>query len=263
MKTRAPDPTPPDRVRLSTLADRVRTAFRDYPFIREIEIVPSTFLQAGGGFENLDRVAALLRLDVVVLVSFDQVQHAGANRWSFLYWTGVGAYLVEGDQYDILTALQREVAAFRERAPRDPSIRLVLPPGYNPGTPPRWARGGGTALSGAGLRSCHRGARIHRAGRRRPGRGCRPRRFHGHRLRPQAGLRVARCRHAAPAAPTSSGAGHHHHLGGLLGHRYRHRRHHRGACRRCRWSCGPARWARRARRPAPRSRGSPRGGCCA
>ncbi|MFM7505095.1 MAG: rhombotarget lipoprotein [Rubrivivax sp.] len=173
------------------LADRVRTAFRDYPFIREIEIVPSTFLQAGGGFENLDRVPALLRLDVVVLVSFDKVQHAGANRWSFLYWTGVGAYLVEGDQYDILTALevsvfdvrsrrllmhaggrstikgeatwvgfaersraartasfekafdemtaalQREVAAFRERAPRDPSMRLVLPPGYNPGTPPR------------------------------------------------------------------------------------------------------------------------------
>jgi hypothetical protein len=36
MKTRAPDPTPPDRLRLATLADRVRTAFRDYPFIREI-----------------------------------------------------------------------------------------------------------------------------------------------------------------------------------------------------------------------------------
>jgi len=173
------------------LAERVRTAFRDYPFIREIEIVPSSFLQPGGGFDNLDRVAALLRLDVVVLVSFDQVQHAGANRWSFLYWTGVGAYVVEGDQYDILTALevsvfdvksrrllmhaggrstvkgeatwvgfaersrqarttsfekafeemtaalQREVAAFRERAPRDPAIRLVLPPGYSPATPPR------------------------------------------------------------------------------------------------------------------------------
>jgi hypothetical protein len=79
------------------LAERVRTVFRDYPFIRAIEIVPSNFLKEGGGFDNLDRVVALLRLDVVVLVSFDQVQHAGANRWSFLYWTGVGAYLVEGE----------------------------------------------------------------------------------------------------------------------------------------------------------------------
>ncbi len=35
------------------------------------------------------------------------------------------------------TALHREVAAFHERAPRDPAIRLVLPPGYDPGTPPR------------------------------------------------------------------------------------------------------------------------------
>lgn len=173
------------------LAERVRGAFRDYPFISQIELVPSTFLQSGGGFDKLDRVAALLRLDVMVLVSFDQVQHAGANRWSFLYWTGLGAYVVEGDRYDILTALevsvfdvksrrllmhaggrstvkgeatwvgiaersrqartasfekafeemtaalQREVAAFRERTPRDPSIRLLLAPGCNPGTPPR------------------------------------------------------------------------------------------------------------------------------
>ncbi len=166
------------------LADRVREAFKGYPFIREIELVPSSFLQDGGGFDNLDRVGALLRLDVVVLVSFDQLQHTAANRWSFLYWTGLGAYVVKGEQYDIFTALEtsvfdirsrrmlmhaggrstvkgeatwvgiaersraartrsfdqaltemnaqlhREIAAFRDRARNDPTIRLVLPPGY-------------------------------------------------------------------------------------------------------------------------------------
>lgn len=166
------------------LAERVREAFKGYPFIREIELVPSSFLQDGGGFDNLDRVGALLRLDVVVLVSFDQMQHTAANRWSFLYWTGVGAYVVKGEQYDIFTALEtsvfdiksrrmlmhaggrstvkgeatwvgfaersraartrsfdqaltemnaqlhREIAAFRDRARSDPTIRLVLPPGY-------------------------------------------------------------------------------------------------------------------------------------
>lgn len=168
------------------LAGQVRDAFARYPFIREIEAVPSLYLEPGGGFANLDRIAALLRLDVIALVSYDQVQHAGASGWSFLYWTGIGAYVIEGDQYDVLTAvettvfdirsrrllmraagtstlkgsatmvgfseaaragrtksfdeavmqmignLQGEVKAFRERAPKDPMIKLVLPPGYNP-----------------------------------------------------------------------------------------------------------------------------------
>jgi len=168
------------------LAGQVRDAFDKYPFVREIEAVPSMYLEPGGGFANLERVAALLRLDVIALISYDQVQHAGATGWSFLYWTGIGAYVIEGDKYDILTAVETtvfdvrsrrllmraagtstikgsatmigfseaaraartqsfdeaigqmignlhgEVKAFRERAPKDPMIKLVLPPGYDP-----------------------------------------------------------------------------------------------------------------------------------
>jgi len=189
-----PDNAPPefrlseaDRLRLAGL---VRDAFTNYPFVRAIETVPSSYLEAGGGFENLNRIAALLRLDVIALISFDQAQYAGANGWSFLYWTGIGAYVVQGDQYDVMTAVETAdfdvrsqrllipatgtstekgeatwvgfaersraarassfeialkqmignlhvaVADFRERAPRDPGIRLVLPPGYDPGKRP-------------------------------------------------------------------------------------------------------------------------------
>jgi rhombotail lipoprotein len=78
-----------DRLKLAT---QVRDAFARYPFIREIEAVPSLYLEPGGGFANLDRIAALLRLDVIALVSYDQVQHAGASGWSFLYWTGCLLY---------------------------------------------------------------------------------------------------------------------------------------------------------------------------
>jgi hypothetical protein len=35
----------------------------------------------------------------------------------------------------MIGALHGEVTAFRQRAPKDPMIKLVLPPGYNPGTP--------------------------------------------------------------------------------------------------------------------------------
>jgi len=173
-----------DRLRL---AGQVRDAFAKYPFIREIEAVPSLYLEPGGGFANIDRIAALLRLEAIALVSYDQVQHADATALSLLYWTGIGAYIVPGDRYDVLTVVETavfdiksrrllmraagtsnvkgsatlvgfsgqsrearlksfeeavtqmignlhgEVKAFRERAPSDPKVKLVLPSGYNPG----------------------------------------------------------------------------------------------------------------------------------
>lgn len=168
------------------LAGKVTDAFAEYPFVKEIVAIPSAYLEPNGGFANLDRVASLLRLDVVALISFDQVQNAGATGSSLLYWTGVGAYVISGDQYDILTAVETsvfdvksrrllmraggvssvkgaatmvgfsenareartrgfddamkemisklhgEVKVFRDQAPKDPSIRLNLPKGYNP-----------------------------------------------------------------------------------------------------------------------------------
>jgi rhombotail lipoprotein len=101
-----------DRIKLN---NQVRDAFRSYPFVQDIVSIPSIYLEPGGGFTNLNRVATLLNLDVIALVSFDQVQNAGANGWSFLYWTGIGAYTIEGDQYDILTAVEATVFDVKSR----------------------------------------------------------------------------------------------------------------------------------------------------
>ncbi|MEK9774685.1 MAG: rhombotarget lipoprotein, partial [Quisquiliibacterium sp.] len=101
-----------ERILLST---QVRDAFSPYPFVREIVVIPSTYLASGGGFKNLDQVADLFKLDVIALVSFDQVQNAGATSWSFLYWTGLGAYIIDGDQYDILTTVETSVFDIRSR----------------------------------------------------------------------------------------------------------------------------------------------------
>ncbi|HYE89190.1 MAG TPA: rhombotarget lipoprotein [Vicinamibacterales bacterium] len=168
---------------------KIREAFGRYPFVSAIEIVPSMYLQRGGGFDNIDRVARLLSLDCVALLSYDQMQFADATGWAALYWTGIGVYMVPGDRYDVLTSveaaifdvrsrkllmraggtsqvkghatmvgfagkarearsegfrqaleklipnLHAEVKAFRERAPSDRTIRLDLPPGYDPSSP--------------------------------------------------------------------------------------------------------------------------------
>lgn len=97
------------------LALRVKEAFSDYEFVKEIVAIPSAYLEPGGGFPNLDRVASLLKLDVVALISYDQVQNAGATESSILYWTGVGAYLISGDKYDILTSVETSVFDVKSR----------------------------------------------------------------------------------------------------------------------------------------------------
>jgi rhombotail lipoprotein len=97
------------------LAGEVRGAFVDFPFIREMVVIPTMYLEPAGGFTNLDRISALLNVDVVALVSFDQVQNSGATGWSFLYWTGIGAYVINGDRYDILTAVDTAVFAIKSR----------------------------------------------------------------------------------------------------------------------------------------------------
>lgn len=98
--------TAADQERL--LAD-VREAFSRQPFIGRIEIIPSSYLQPGGGWENLDQVAHLFGVDVVALVSWDQLVQSHEGRGSLLYWTLVGAYLVEASRNEVVTMVDTAV----------------------------------------------------------------------------------------------------------------------------------------------------------
>jgi hypothetical protein len=42
----------------------------------------------------------------------------------------------QGAVQQMIDGLHREVQAFRVRAPKDPTIQLILPPGYRPGAAP-------------------------------------------------------------------------------------------------------------------------------
>jgi rhombotail lipoprotein len=93
----------------SDLLRRVATEFKASPFIQSIEIVPTTYLRPGGGFENLDQVRGLLGLDEIVLVAYDQLQFTDENKRSLAYWTIVGAYFVHGNENDTHTLLEAVV----------------------------------------------------------------------------------------------------------------------------------------------------------
>jgi rhombotail lipoprotein len=91
------------------LLERVRDSFSRHAYIGKIEIIPSQYLQAKGGFTNLEQVARMFDVEVVTLVSYDQVRFSDRNALSVLYWTIIGAYVIHGDQYDVQTMVDAAV----------------------------------------------------------------------------------------------------------------------------------------------------------
>ncbi len=110
------------------LLGKVKEAFSQHGFIGTIEIIPGSYLRPAGGFANLEQAARMFNVEVVVLLSYDQIQFNDSNALSVLYWTIIGAYLVHGDQYDIQTMLDATVfdVASRKllfRAPGTSSVK--------------------------------------------------------------------------------------------------------------------------------------------
>lgn len=85
------------------LLEQVRQRFADRDFISQITIIPDTYLRSSKGFEGVDQIARLYGLDVMALVSYDQVASSDDNRASIFYWTIVGAYLIKGSDTDVQT----------------------------------------------------------------------------------------------------------------------------------------------------------------
>jgi rhombotail lipoprotein len=102
----------------SELLQNVRSQFLDRDYIAEIEIVPETYMRTGQGFTSLQQVSRIYNLDVMALVSYDQVVSTEDTTASFLYWTIIGAYVIEGSK--------NEVQTFVDTAVFDISTRRLL-----------------------------------------------------------------------------------------------------------------------------------------
>jgi rhombotail lipoprotein len=101
--------------------------FKKYPFVGEIQEIPSTYLTPGGSFTNLDQIKTMYGIDVMALVSYDQVQFTDAGFLSVSYWTIVGAYLVSGEKNDTNTLMDTVVydIASRKMLFRAPGTSIV------------------------------------------------------------------------------------------------------------------------------------------
>jgi len=82
----------------SKLLEKVADHFRKHDFVGGIEVIPSAYLTPGGSFANLEQIRTMYGIDVIALVSYDQVQFTDEGVLSLTYWTLVGAYVVSGEK---------------------------------------------------------------------------------------------------------------------------------------------------------------------
>ncbi|HEY8052024.1 MAG: rhombotarget lipoprotein [Steroidobacterales bacterium] len=108
----------PDAALKEALLERVRQRFSDRKFVSEIVVIPDYYLGRQSGFAGLEGVQRLYSVDLMALVSYDQVTHADDNGWSLGYLTIVGAYVLKGSRYDVATLVDLAVV--------DPATRSLV-----------------------------------------------------------------------------------------------------------------------------------------
>jgi len=91
------------------LLESIAGHFAQYEFVRNIEIIPSQYLTHGGGFDNLSQIKTMYGVDVIALVSYDQIQFTDEGMLSLTYWTIVGAYVFSGEKNDTSTLMDTVV----------------------------------------------------------------------------------------------------------------------------------------------------------
>ncbi|MBU2677643.1 MAG: rhombotarget lipoprotein [Gammaproteobacteria bacterium] len=91
------------------LLDNVKAEFVDREFIEHIEVIPDTYLRSSKGINGMQQVARLYGVDVMALVSYDQVAVSEDNAASFLYWTIVGSYVIKATSNEVQTFVDTAV----------------------------------------------------------------------------------------------------------------------------------------------------------
>src|SRR5210317_228670 len=91
------------------LLAKVKAAFIDREYISHIEVIPDTYLRSSSGVVGMQQVARLYDIDVMALVSYDQVAVSEENPAGLLYWTIVGAYLIKATSNEVQTFVDTAV----------------------------------------------------------------------------------------------------------------------------------------------------------
>lgn len=91
------------------LLEQVASAFRDRPYVESIDAIPDTYMRSARGITGMQQVAAMYDVDVMALVSYDQISFSSERDSALLYWTIVGAMVVKGNSNEVQTMVDTAV----------------------------------------------------------------------------------------------------------------------------------------------------------
>jgi rhombotail lipoprotein len=107
----------PTAAQKEELLERIRQRFLSRKFVAEITIIPDYYLGGVRGFAGLEGVQRLYGVDVMALVSYDQITHSDELRLrSLAYLTILGAFIVSGSEHDVSTLVDLAVVDPKTRS---------------------------------------------------------------------------------------------------------------------------------------------------
>jgi rhombotail lipoprotein len=107
-----------EAARRERIMQRIGEHFRGRHFIADIVQIPDYYLGEARGFEGLAGVQRLYKVDVMALVSYDQVSYQDDRGLAVGYLTIVGAYMLKGTRQDVTTLMDLAVV--------DPVTRSII-----------------------------------------------------------------------------------------------------------------------------------------
>lgn len=91
------------------LLEKVADAFRGRPYVQSIDAIPENYMVSARGVQGMRQVAALYGVDVMALVSYDQISFTDEKKSALLYWTIIGAVTVKGSTNEVQTLIDTAV----------------------------------------------------------------------------------------------------------------------------------------------------------
>ncbi|MGH8253945.1 MAG: rhombotarget lipoprotein, partial [Steroidobacteraceae bacterium] len=104
----------PDPAQRQELLQSVADRFSTRRFINNVVIIPDYYLQPGGA--SLESLQRLYQVDVLALVSYDQIGYESDLNKSWTYLTIIGAFVVNGTRNEASTLVDLAVVEPKSRS---------------------------------------------------------------------------------------------------------------------------------------------------
>ncbi len=100
----------------NTLLESIKIGFKSKEYVNEIVVIPEIYLQNSQGYKGLEQIKTLYQLDIIALVSYDQIVNTKENLMALSYLTIVGAYIFPGTGFQVNTMLDLAVVDVDSRS---------------------------------------------------------------------------------------------------------------------------------------------------